>query len=125
MNSTTENKMNSTELYNKYLEAQKLAYELLQQYEKLEAKEENKYRKVVACYDVTSTFQVPKDIDLEGEEVKDWYVKYDVLHIFFTDPNREKLEIQARMSATEDDLKRPDFAYIANDDEDDREEDEE
>ena len=115
MNSTTENK--SVELYRKYMEAQRKAYELLEEYMKADEKKKGKYRKVVAHYDVISTFEVPEDIDLEGDEVENYWIKYNVLHITFKDSNREDLEIEARISATDDDLKRPDHTYVVNDDE--------
>ena len=115
MNSTTENK--SVELYRKYMEAQRQAYELLEEWRKAQEKEKSKHRQVIAHYDVISTFEIPEGIDLEGDEVENWYVKYNTLYIIFTDPNREKLEIEARMSATDDDLKRPEHTYIVNDDE--------
>ena len=115
MNSTisTENKF--VELYRKYMEAQKQANQLFEEWRKSLEKEKSKYREVIAHYNVTSNFEIPEGIDLEGDEVEDWWVKYNVLHIAFKDPNRENLEIEARTSATDDDLKNPDHTYIVND----------
>ena len=110
-------------LFYEYMEAQKHAYDLLKRWRDAEDGKKGKHREVIACYDLCSTFEVPDDVDLEGDEVKDWWVKYDTLHVVFKDETREELEIEARCSALEDDLKRPDHTYICNDD--DRELDDE
>jgi hypothetical protein len=68
--------------------------------------QEKKQRKVVvAKYDASSIFVVPKNIDLESPEIDEWFVKWDRLIIYKKDGT--KLEIDAHISATEDDLKRP------------------
>lgn len=75
--------------------------------------EEEKPRKVViARYDAYSVFIVPKEIDLEGPEIDEWFVKYDELVVYKKDGT--KLRIPATYPASETDYKRPMEAKIEN-----------
>jgi hypothetical protein len=60
---------------------------------------------VRAEYKVASYFKIPKGLDLEDETiVRDWFVKWDELRIFYVD-GRE--EIINRIECEEDDRKYP------------------
>jgi hypothetical protein len=79
---------------------------------------------VVAEYKVYSTFVIPEGIDVhDTEQVDEFYVKYDVLHIFMKD-GRE-IEVEPYMSAKDYDFKRPDDTQVASEeiDEDYKDED--
>lgn len=60
-------------------------------------------------YRVSSTFIIPEGIDIHNKnQVKAWYVKYDILHIIFEDKNRPKMTIRPFIDAKDDDLKHAD-----------------
>lgn len=62
---------------------------------------------IVAEYKVTSTFVIPKDIDIDDkEQVENYYVKWDILHIEMVDGRT--LRIEPYESASNYDLKHPD-----------------
>lgn len=69
---------------------------------------------VQAQYQVYSTFVVPEGIDLENtEQVEDWWIKWDVLHIELSDGR--KLKVEPYYSASECDYKRPDEENVEDD----------
>lgn len=50
---------------------------------------------VIVDYFTEAVFKVPKHIDLEDKSVvKEWYVKWAVLHIHFVDKEKEPMEIE-------------------------------
>jgi hypothetical protein len=62
---------------------------------------------IVAEYKVYSTFVIPEGIDIHDiEQVEEFWVKYDVLHIAMKD-GRE-ITVEPYMSAKDYDFKRPD-----------------
>jgi hypothetical protein len=73
---------------------------------------------------VYSTFVIPEGIDIhDTEQVEEFWVKYDDLHIFMKD-GRE-ITIEPYMSAKDYDFKRPDDTQVASEeiDEDYKDED--
>jgi hypothetical protein len=53
---------------------------------------------VVAKYTAESVFVIPKGLDLEDDKVvTQWYVKWDVLHVFKADGTLLKIEPHVRM----------------------------
>ena len=82
-------------------------------------------RVIVANYNLSSSFRVPKDVPLlSSEENKfgkpwSWYVMWDTLHYF--DEEGEEHEIEAYCSASEDDFKRPDSVEEGEDEDTDDE----
>lgn len=68
---------------------------------------------VVAEYKVYSTFVIPAGIDIHNpEQIEEFWVKYDVLHIQMKD-GRE-IKVDPYIVASEYDFKRPDDTKIAS-----------
>lgn len=68
-------------------------------------------RKVVrSYYNFYSTFVIPEGIDLESEDVKEWWVKWDTLCIEMKDGSIYR--VSAIYSATEGDFKVPEKNVI-------------
>ena len=69
---------------------------------------------IVAEYKVYSTFVIPEGIDIrDPEQVEEFWVKYNVLHIQMKD-GRE-IKVEPYMSANDYDFKRPDDTRVGND----------
>lgn len=63
-------------------------------------------RQVVrAHYSFYSTFVVPEGVDLKGEEVKEWWVKWDTLYIEMKDGTQ--YQVIPEYSAKDNDMKYP------------------
>jgi hypothetical protein len=78
-------------------------------------------RKIVtATYSVASDFVVPEGVDLEGNDVDDWYVKWDTLHIYMKDGTY--YEVSPCFSARDAEMKRPDEEELLDDEDFDEEE---
>ena len=61
---------------------------------------------IVAEYKVYSTFVIPEGVDIhDTEQVKGFWVKYDVLHIEMKDG--QVIEVEPYITARDNDFKRP------------------
>jgi len=70
---------------------------------------------IVAEYKVSSTFVIPEGIDIhDPEQVEEFWVRYDVLHIQMTD-GRE-FTVEPYMSAKDSDFKIPDDIEVGSED---------
>lgn len=68
-------------------------------------------RKIVkAHYNFHSAFVIPDGIDLEGDKIEDWWVKWDTLYIKMHDGTM--YEVKPVYSATDGDFKHPDKISI-------------
>jgi hypothetical protein len=66
---------------------------------------------VVATYETKSVFKIPEELDLEGEFVTNWYVKYNVLYIQ-TVFNDKLIEIYPTIDTRTNSLKYPEDVEI-------------
>ena len=77
---------------------------------------------VIAKYIAYTTINVPKGVDLEDkEQVKEWWIKYNTLHIVYA--NGEMEEIEGYFGDT--DYKYPEETEIEDGDDDDDDDDDE
>lgn len=61
---------------------------------------------ILVEYKVSSTFIIPEGIDIHNkDQVLNWYIVYDTLHIVFADTDRPEITVQPYYSAKDDDLK--------------------
>jgi hypothetical protein len=80
-----------------------------------EEKKKAPRKMVTATYSVASDFVVPEGVDLEGNDVDDWYVKWDTLHIYMK--NGTYYEVSPYFSATDAEFKRPNEEEVLDADE--------
>lgn len=66
---------------------------------------------VVATYETKSVFKIPDELDLEGEFVTNWYVKYNILYVQ-TVFNDNLIEIHPTIDTRTNPLKYPEDVDI-------------
>ncbi len=68
----------------------------------------------VAQYVIKTIFEIPAGVDLNGDEVAEWNIKHDTIHIIYTDGRYEMIEPLVGIDdvVRYDDFKRPDYISI-------------
>tara|TARA_R110001632_G_scaffold26619_1_gene71871 strand:- start:369 stop:608 length:240 start_codon:yes stop_codon:yes gene_type:complete len=71
----------------------------------------------VAQYVIKTRFEIPAGVDLNGDEVAEWNIKHDLLHIHYTDGRYMTIEPADGIDEVlrYDTFKRPDYIDIVKD----------